>query len=490
MLVRLMDYDSRGHHQRAVAKRGLLGTQPAIAQPAIADMSTSEIEAAPLPKKLKKKKPVAADAAEPAVEKVEKVKKRKKRAAEDAAGSSPADEPIKKQGAQDPAAEPVKKAKKKKPTQPTDAADEVLESVFAGEQPTKDEAPAKKKKRKAVPTAAVTSAAEEAPPADDATDTTADTTVDAEAYPMSSYEPKKKKRRGGGNGSGGGNVKISRTLFLGQLPYSATVADIEKHFKAVASEGPPVVRLLTTVDGKPRGMAFLELASESDLHSALKLHHSQLGGRRINVERTVGGGGTGEQRRQKLKDLRDRQGKQSLEAMRELVKQVLPVAGAAGGGGGGGEEEGEDDDAGSSTSGFGATREDVDEKLLEFLAGVAPAVAESVLREVKAISFDGVRNRAAYLMGVCRRKVEDSDTNKQLRKEVDSGSASGGGAAEGGGGGGRGGKGKGKGGKGGSGRGGGGKGRGGGGGSWSGTRVQWAYDDAGERSGPKVYKGF
>jgi hypothetical protein len=102
----------------------------------------------------------------------------------------------------------------------------------------------------------------------------------------------------------GGGQRVACTLFVGQLPYDATAAVIQSHFLTVCQ--PPVrVRLLTHKQGGgSRGMAFVELSSESEVHSALRLHHSCISGRRINVERTVGGGHMGPERGRKLKELR------------------------------------------------------------------------------------------------------------------------------------------------------------------------------------------
>lgn len=104
--------------------------------------------------------------------------------------------------------------------------------------------------------------------------------------------------------SRGGGQRVACTLFVGQLPYHATAADIESHF-LTACQPPVRVRLLTHKGGGgSRGMAFVELGSESEVHSALRLHHSCIYGRRINVERTVGGGNMGPERERKLKELR------------------------------------------------------------------------------------------------------------------------------------------------------------------------------------------
>jgi len=44
----------------------------------------------------------------------------------------------------------------------------------------------------------------------------------------------------------------------------------------------------------------VEFNTPSQLQDALKLHHSVLDGRQINVELTAGGGGGGEKRREKV----------------------------------------------------------------------------------------------------------------------------------------------------------------------------------------------
>ncbi|KDQ31013.1 hypothetical protein PLEOSDRAFT_166326 [Pleurotus ostreatus PC15] len=73
-------------------------------------------------------------------------------------------------------------------------------------------------------------------------------------------------------------------------------------------EPSPSVRLLTpkpsknaNASHKSKGCAFLEFSQKSGLQQALKLHQSDLDGRRINVELTAGGGGKSEQRLTKLR---------------------------------------------------------------------------------------------------------------------------------------------------------------------------------------------
>jgi len=57
----------------------------------------------------------------------------------------------------------------------------------------------------------------------------------------------------------------------------------------------------TATKEKSRGCAFLEFCKASGLQSALRLHHSVLDGRKINVELSAGGGGNSASRVKKLK---------------------------------------------------------------------------------------------------------------------------------------------------------------------------------------------
>ena len=216
--------------------------------------------------------------------------------------------------------------------------------------------------------------------------------------------------------------RISCTLFVGQLPYSATAADIRRHFKASGVVGGVQVRLRTARDGTSKGTAFVEFDSESDVHTALRLHHSAMNGRRINVERTVGGGGAVEKRKEKLTHLREIQGHQMKETISNLIKTVLPpsaeaaaTAKAQGGGKGkgGAGSWGAADDADEGDGHVPVTQADVDERVRDFLSTIPTPLAEEALREAKALHMGGIRNRAAYLMGVLKRKVADSDRLKQ-----------------------------------------------------------------------------
>ncbi|KAJ6520066.1 hypothetical protein C8R45DRAFT_46602 [Mycena sanguinolenta] len=122
--------------------------------------------------------------------------------------------------------------------------------------------------------------------------------------------PKPKKTKG----NSGESAKEDKTqvtqrfiLFVGNLKYTTTAEAIKAHF--AACDPPPTVRLRTpkpSAPGKPttksKGCAFVEFSHRNALQQGLKLHQSELEGRRINVELTVGGGGKSDTRLNKLKE--------------------------------------------------------------------------------------------------------------------------------------------------------------------------------------------
>lgn len=141
--------------------------------------------------------------------------------------------------------------------------------------------------------------------------------------PGEHHDESKPKRRKGSvgdfvvdavDGEGEKQSEISKRrfiLFLGNIKYTTTVEAIQAHFSAC--DTPPTVRLLTPkpstnkspttkLVAKSKGCAFLEFQNRHALQQALKLHHSQLDGRTINVELTAGGGGKGDARLKKLKE--------------------------------------------------------------------------------------------------------------------------------------------------------------------------------------------
>ncbi|RCK61009.1 Nucleolar protein 6 [Candida viswanathii] len=114
-------------------------------------------------------------------------------------------------------------------------------------------------------------------------------------------QPKKKRKtRRGKKGKGVNGGKGPRfILFVGNLPYDIKQVELVSHFK---NSNPDRIRVR-----EDKGIAFLEFDSDtqeiqSKMELALRMHHSELRGRKINVELTVGGGGNSETRLAKLKE--------------------------------------------------------------------------------------------------------------------------------------------------------------------------------------------
>lgn len=112
--------------------------------------------------------------------------------------------------------------------------------------------------------------------------------------------PKKRKTRRGKKGKGVNSGSGPRfLLFIGNLPYDVQQAELVSHFK---NSAPDRFRIRTD-----KGIAFMEFDNDtkeiqSKMELALKMHHTVLRSRKINVELTVGGGGNSENRLQKLKE--------------------------------------------------------------------------------------------------------------------------------------------------------------------------------------------
>lgn len=85
-------------------------------------------------------------------------------------------------------------------------------------------------------------------------------------------------------------------IYVGNLPFSATEEQIRALFGA---EGRQVTEVHVVMDrdtGRPRGFAFVEMASDRDAQAAISaLNGASMGGRPLTVnearERTGGGGG-------------------------------------------------------------------------------------------------------------------------------------------------------------------------------------------------------
>ncbi|XP_048730135.2 uncharacterized protein LOC125647495 [Ostrea edulis] len=89
-------------------------------------------------------------------------------------------------------------------------------------------------------------------------------------------------------------------LFVGNLPYTITKEQLEEHFRKTGG-----VKAIRIPKGKGTGMskgfAYVELKDRISHGIALRLHHTTLAGRKINVEFTSHGNGKSEARKEKLK---------------------------------------------------------------------------------------------------------------------------------------------------------------------------------------------
>jgi nucleolar protein 6 len=132
-------------------------------------------------------------------------------------------------------------------------------------------------------------------------------------------QPKKKRKtRRGKKGKGVNQGKGPRfILFVGNLPYDIKLPELVSHFKNC---NPDRFRIR-----QEKGIAFLEFDNDTKeiqtkMETALRMHHSEIRGRKINVELTVGGGGNSETRRIKLKEKNEKLDVERNEKVKQTIK--------------------------------------------------------------------------------------------------------------------------------------------------------------------------
>lgn len=133
--------------------------------------------------------------------------------------------------------------------------------------------------------------------------------LDKEEEPVKKKRKTRRGKKGKGSSSGGNRF----LLFVGNLPYDVTEPELVAHFK---NANPDKIRIRTS-----KGIAFLEFSKEntdiqSRMEHALRMHHSLLRDRRINVELTVGGGGNSNTRQQKIKEKNEKLKQERKERIR------------------------------------------------------------------------------------------------------------------------------------------------------------------------------
>lgn len=165
--------------------------------------------------------------------------------------------------------------------------------------------------------------------------------VNNNANQSSEETPKKKRKtRRGKKGKGVNGGKGPRfILFVGNLPYDVSESEMLAHFK---NSNPDRMRIRND-----KGIAFLEFDNDSKeiqrkMELALRMHHSTMRNRKINVELTVGGGGNSEARKTKLQDKNSK----LLTERRERIKQEEQQNKSKGGANNKGDDENENGTSG------------------------------------------------------------------------------------------------------------------------------------------------
>jgi len=177
-------------------------------------------------------------------------------------------------------------------------------------------------------------------------------------------------------------------LFIGQLSFHTTSDGIFQHIQKSMGDKkitPDTLKIrLLTQDGKSKGMAFAEFTDPEHMYEALKLHHTQLDGRRINVERSVGGRKNSEVRKSKLKERRKEQEDYVTSTINKIIDEYC--------------ERGE------------LQQDELDDGVKALCYRRSPAIVEAALQEYVEARGTSLDNPSAYLSRIiCRITDEGID---------------------------------------------------------------------------------
>ena len=193
-------------------------------------------------------------------------------------------------------------------------------------------------------------------------------------------------------------------LFIGQLSYTTTTEGLFQHIKDNIGKDEKTgkdlitpetlqVRLLTDEkkNNRSRGMAFVETTNPEISYHLLKLHHTHLDGRRINVEKSAGGGK--EARKEKIDSYR----KEQQEYMSETVDRIIEDH----------KQKGELDD------------DELDEGVIALMKRHSANTVEIALAEYIEERGKDMENPSAYLTSIIGRvAIEGADgANKPTKKK-------------------------------------------------------------------------
>jgi RNA recognition motif-containing protein len=151
-------------------------------------------------------------------------------------------------------------------------------------------------------------------------------------------KPAKKQKTSSDNDDSGAHSKKNNPyiLFVGQIPFNSTADQIMKHFqhymgKKVITDETMTIRIPNNADneklkskGKDRptkGFAFCEFKDPELMYECLKLHHTDMNGRRINVLRAAGGGKA--KRAEKIKERKEEQDEYISTVVDKIIKEHI-----------------------------------------------------------------------------------------------------------------------------------------------------------------------
>ncbi|GMI42159.1 hypothetical protein TrCOL_g12913 [Triparma columacea] len=184
-------------------------------------------------------------------------------------------------------------------------------------------------------------------------------------------------------------------VFVGQLSYKTTAAELLAHITSKLpdlTETSPTIRLLTDEKGKSKGMGFVEFSENpEDMYKMLTLHHTELSGRRINVERSSGGRGSAKKAR--ISGFREDQAKLMVETCTKIIEEHL--------------ENGDIKD------------EELDEGVIALLKRHSATVVEQAIKEYVEMRGDGLKNPSSYLTSIVTRiSKEGVEASEKERKKM------------------------------------------------------------------------
>ena len=119
-------------------------------------------------------------------------------------------------------------------------------------------------------------------------------------------------------------------VFVGKLSYNTTRDGLFNHIRnelggdhKITDETIQIWLLTDVKTKKTQGMAFVKTTDPEFLYALCKLHHTQLGGQRINVEQTAGGNASSEACKVKLLQLHKEQENHMTKTVNKMVSDYL-----------------------------------------------------------------------------------------------------------------------------------------------------------------------